>query len=387
MVQTLYCLSNFDSRNRTAICDLPKKRKGRQVSPDRRRIKHRKINEDILDTNKLCNVFQIRNDVFVEKTKARPSQRSDKADHVSDGALCGQPPLKKVPVRILRGLKFNKNLGAKKDVPDCPERQGKGYLQTCPPLDPTSLSVTGEIELNSSASPLPPDSQNTTDLPKPRKRQTSLDTPRKKHRGINEATTDASKLGDCNNLDSPAHCFRSVASSTSESTSESTRIELDETLVSLPSNAPVPKIHDPQRDVEAHPALGQNVDMTRKQETPITSCIPFFPAQSSYAVSGLQETVEGIRHDHVQSMLNRGMEEEVNLSEDWLGTQELEEDFILDCEDPAATEMEDRPINIFPTHKPPLCVNPPIWAQVCDNTLRYNKLSAEPFFLVPPRSL
>ena len=294
-----------------------------------------------------------------------------------------------MPVRILRGLKFNKNLGAKKDVPDCPEREGKSYLQTCPPsLDATSLSVTGpgEIELNSSASPLPPDlQQNTTDLPKPRKRQTSLDTPRKKHRGINEATTDdASKLGDCNNfeLDSPAPDAeitvfdRSVVSSTSEST----RIEFDETLLSLPSNVP-------KRDVEAHPAQGkQNVDMTPTQETPITSCIPFSPAQSSYEVSGLQGTVEGVRHEYVQSMLiNRGMEEEINLSENWLGAQELDEDFILDCEDPAATEMEDRPINIFPTHKPPLCVNPPIWAQVCDNTLRYNKLSVQYFFSSPAK--
>jgi hypothetical protein len=509
------------SRNTTAICDLPKKRKGRQVSPDRRRIKHRKINEATSDTSKLFNVSQIRNDVIHEKTKARPSQLediNDRADRVSDGALCGQPPSKELSGRI-----------PPKDAPDCPEREGKTSLQTCPPsLDPISLSVTREIEFNSPALPLPPDSQDTTDLSKPRKRQTSPDTPRKKHRGFNEVTSDASKLGDNNNFEphskfwyfkwngdnNLAMVFQPpVASSTSESTV--TRIELDETVLSLPSNAPVPKIRDPHveghfaqgkqksrfnlratkktsvlatrpkdatrqpteygttsnpkkrraSNSEGHQRKGQEVPVDQEDSVPVivqpdlakkrrgglpklreeqecsssitvqpaprkklggrppkvkeeeggsasltvqpaprkekdrplkfqaplnagtavpfsgqneeTSITPWIlppPAQSSHAVSGLRETVEGFsRDDHVSwSMLDKVMKEEINFSENCLRTQEhvlVEEDSILDCEEPAVTQMEDRPTNIFPTHKPPLCVIPPIWAQVCDTTL------------------
>ena len=564
-----------DSQNTTAICDLPKKRERRQISPDRRRIKHRKINETTSVTSKLCNVSRFRNDVIDEKTEVRPSQRediSDRADHVS--ALRAQPPFKKMR-GLPPGLKFNKNLKAK-DVPGCPEREGKGSSQTCPPsLDPASLSVTRKIEFIPSTLPLPPDSQNTRDLPKPRKRQTSPDTPRKKHQGINEATSDASKLEDNNNLEPQClvwACFERKEDIFSLScplvatpTSESTRIELDETVLSLPSNAPVPLIHDPQRedatrqpkqygttsnpkkrrasnsedhqckrqgvpvDQEASvpiivqpdlakkkrgrppkvkegqegsasitmqpaprkkkdrplksqaqlsawtvvPLSGQNVDMTQEtsttacipfspaqhkgqevpvkqdsipiivqpylarkkrppkvkegqddsasitvqpapewkkdqplksqaqlnagtvvpfsgqnvdmmtQETSITSCIPFSPSQSSHVVSDLQETVEGLsRHDRVPwSMLDRGTKEEIiiNRPGNWLWTQEyglVEEDFTLDCEALAATQMDDRPTDIFPSQKPPLCVNPPIWAQVRDITLRYNKLSS-----------
>ena len=511
-----------DSRNTTAICDLPKKRRGRQINPDRRSIKHRKINEVTLDTSKLCNVSQMRNDDIDKETKARPSQREDIRDKADHDALCGQPPLKKVPGRLPCGLKFNKISSAKKDVPDYPER-GENSSQTYPPsLDPTSLSASREIEVIPFTLPLPPDPQNTNDLRKPRKRQTSLDTtPRKKHRRIDETISDASNLRDNNNLKS--HCsfgyregklniiFRPVASSTSEST----RIELDET-----ANAPVPKIHDPQRDVETHPSQGKqnsrsNFRATKKtsvlapppkdttlqpkqyettsnpkkrrasnsesrqrkrqevlvhqedsvpvivqpdlakkkrgrhakvkeeqegsvsvqpaprkeqggrapkvkegqegstsltvqsapreKDRPLNShwqahlnagrVVPFFgqnvdmtqksfwiPAQSSYAVSGLPETAEGFRcHDYVPwSMLDRE-NGEINCSENWLCTQErvwVEEDSILDCENLAATKMEDRPTSNFPTHKPPLCVNPPIWAQVCDNTLRLNKLSS-----------
>ena len=495
-----------DSLNTTAICDLPKKkRKGRQMSPDRPRKKHRKVNKVSSDTNKLRNVPQTRSDVIDEKAKAQPSQSediSDKVDDVSNSALCAQPPLKKVPGKIPRGLKFNKNLSTKKVVPDCPEREAKDSSQTCPPsLDPTSLSVTREIiEFHPSTLSLPPDSQNTSDLPKPRKRQTSPDTPHKKHRGISEATLDASELGGNNNLEPPpkiCHIVRKkeklsiVCKPVASSRSELTRTELDETVLSSPSNASVPKIHDPQRGVEAHPAqgkqksrstsqatkktsvlapqpndstcqpkqyettsnpkkrrasnseghqrkrhevpvdqedsvptidqpklvkkrgrppnvkkgqegsasltvqpiprkkmdrppksevqlntatvapfLGHNVDTTR--ETPLTSFFHFPPAQAPHAVSGLQETVEGfLRHDHVpRSILDGGIKEEINPSENWVRTQEhvLVEDFILDCEAPAATQIEDRPTDIFPTQKPPLSVNPPIWAQVCDNT-------------------
>ena len=590
-----------DSQNTS---DMPKPRK-RQTSPDTPRKKHRKFNETTSDTSKLCNVSQNRNDVIDEKTQARPSQCEDISDKtdVSNSALSGQPPFKKVPGSIPRFLKFNKILNTK-DVPGRPEREGESSSQTCPPsLDPTSLSVTRKIGSNPSALPLPPNSQNTSDLPEPRKRQTSPDTQRKKHQGINEATSDANKLGDNNNLlpqsqtwsrfeweeDALSLSCPPIASFTSEST----RIELDETVLSLPSSAPVPKIHDPQGGVEAHPAQGkqksrsnfkatkktsvlasrpkdathqpkqygttsdpkkrrasssedhqwkrqdapvdqdsvpiivqadlgkkkrgraprvkegqegsastivqpaprkkkvqplisqaqlnagtvipfsgQNVDMTQEtsitscipfspaqcerqevpvqqdfvplfvqpdlakkkrgrrpkakegqegsasitmqpvsgrkidrplksqpqlnagtvpfsgqniditQVTPITFCIPFSLAQSSNAVSGLQETVEGLsRHDHLSwSMLDRGMKEEkINRPENWLWTQPEEhglvEDFTLDCEAPAATQTEDRPTDIFPAQKPPLCVNPPIWAQVRDNILRYNKLS------------
>ena len=578
----------LDSQDTTTICDLPKKRKGRQINPDRRRTKHRKINEATSD------IIKSRNDVIDEKTEARPSQREDKADHVSNGALCGQPQSIKTSGSIPRSLKFKKikNLNTE-DVPGHPEREGKSSSQTCPPsLDPTSLSATREIESNSSTLPLTPDSQNTSDLPTSRKRQTSPDTPRKKHRGINEATSDASKLGDNNNLEPQFQAwsyfewkedtFSLSCPPVASSISESTRIELDETVLSLSSSAPVPKIHDPQGGVGAYsaqgkqksrsnfkatktsvlaprpkdatrqskqygttnnpkkrrassseghqcqrqdapvdqedsvpiivrPALrekkrgrlpkvkeeqedsasttmqlapvrplksqaqsnagivvpfsGQNVNMTQEtsitscisfspaqcerqevpvqqdfvqpdlakkkrgrrpklkegqegsasitmqpasgrkidrhlksqaqlnagtvvsfsgqnvditQVTPITFCIPFSPAQSYHAVSGLQETAEGLlRHDHVPwSMLDRDMKEE---TENWLWTQGhslVEEDSTLDCEAPAATQMEDRPTDIFPAQKPPLCVNPPIWAQVRDNTLRYNKLSS-----------
>ena len=502
-----------DSRNTTAICNLPKKRKERQISPDRRRIKHRKVNKATSDTSKLCNVSQIRNDVIDEKTKARPTQREDISDKADHGALCDPPPLKKVPGRIPQGLKFNKICSAKKDVPDCPEGEGKSSLQNCPPsLDPIPLSVTRKIEFNPSTFPLPPDSQNTTNLPKPRKRQTSPDTPRKKYRGINEATSDASKLGDNNNFEPHSRVYffkrKEGRSSTIDCRS---RIELDKSVLSLPSNAPEPEIRDPWRGVEVHsaqgrrkscsnlratkktsvlapppkdatrqpkqykttskpsnleghqrkrqevpvdqvdsvpvivepdlvkkkrgraqkvkeeqegsasvavqpapgkkrggrppkvkegqegsisltvqptprkkkerpfksqaqlnagivvPFSGQNVDMA--PETSITSFIPLSPAQSSLAVS-----VEGFsRHDHVPwSTSDGGMKEGINHSVNWLWTQEhvlFEEGFILDCEDPAAIQMEDHPTNIFPTHKPPLCINPPIWAQVCDNAL------------------
>ena len=469
-----------ESRNTAAICDLPKKRKRRQVGAERRSIKHRKINEASLDTSKLCNLSQIRYDVIDEKTKARPSQLEDKADHVrvSHAALCGQPPFKK----LSPGLKFQKNPTAKKDVPDYLEREGK-RSQTCPPsLDPTSLSLTREIGFNSSALPLPPDSQDTTGLPKSRKRkrQTSLDTPRKRHWGINEATSNASKLGDNNNLEphprnrtchfewKEPNKLIMICRPVASSTSESTKIELDESVLLLPSNPPVPTIHDPQRGVEAHPVQGKQKsrsnsratkktsvltprpkDATRQpkeyettsnpkkrrasnsdgvqhkgqevpvdqedsvpvvvqpdlakkrrgrppkvreeqegsasvtvkaaprkrrggqpkkvkegQETSITSGIPP-AAQSSHAISGLQEIVEGSpRNDHVSC---RGMKEETNHSENWIRSEEHEEDF--DCEDPAVTQMEDCPTNISPTHKLQLPVNPPIWAQVCDTTL------------------
>ena len=409
-----------------------------------------------------------------------------------------RPPFQKVPGSIPHGLKFKKY---PKDVPGYPEREGKSSSQTCPPsLDPTSLSETCQFKFYPSTLPLRPDSQNTSDLSKPRKRrQTGPDTPRKKHRRINEATSDASKLGDDNNLIPQSQAWshsdykEGILSLSCPpvtcSTSESTRFELLEKVSSLPSNAPVPNIHDPQRGVEAHPAQGkqksrslgatktpvmvprpkdatlqrkqhgttsnpkkrrassseghqrkrrevpvdqedsvpitvqpdlvkrkrgrppklkegqegsasnmpfasrkkkdrlleskvlslsqaqlnagtlvpysgENVDMT--QETSITSCIPFSPAQSSHAVSGL--------------MLGRGTKEEIIIhSENWWSTQEhglVEEDFTLDYEAPAATQMEYRPTDIFPTQKPPLCVNPPIWAQVRDNALRYNKLSS-----------
>ena len=590
-----------DSQNTTAICNLPKKRKRRQISPDRRRKQHREFNEATSDTSKLCNVSQIRKDVIDEKTKARPSQRediTDKADHVSNSALCGQPPSNILWRSLPRGLKFNK-IPKAKDVPGCPEREGEGSSQTYPPsLDPTELSVTREIEFNPSTLPLPPDPQNSSDLPNPRKRETSPDTPRKKHRGINEATSDASKLGDNNNhepqfqawshFDRKEDAFSLGCPPVAAPTSEWTRIEHDETVLSLPSNAPVPKIHDPQRGVDAHPAQGkqksratkktsvltprpkdatrqpkqygttsnskkklassseghqrkrqevpvdqedsvpivqpdlakkkrgrppkvgeeqegsasitvqpaprmkkgrplkseaqlnpwpvvpvsgQNVDMTQEtsitscttfspaqrkrqevpmkqedsvpiivqpgkkkrgrcpkvekgqegsasitvqpapgreknrplksqvqlnagtvvpfpgqnvdmtQETSITPCILSSPTQSSHAVSGLQETVEWLScHDNVSRSIDMDMKDEItNRSENWLCMQEhgcVEEDFILDCEAPAATQMDDRPTDIFPAQKPPLCVNPPIWAQVCDNALRYNKLSS-----------
>ena len=488
----------------TAICDLPKKRKRCQISPDMGRIKHRKINKATSNTGKFSNVshWQVRNDAIDEKAKVRPSQREDifdKADHVSNGALYGHPPFKKVPGRIPPGLKFNK---IKKNVPDRPEGEAKISSQTCPSsLDPTSLSVTHKIE---STSPLPPDFQNTNELPKPRKRQTSPDTPRKKHRGINEATSDASKLGDNNIIKFPSEVVQiswiddkatTIVPPVTSLTSESTRIELDETL---PSNAPMPKVHwhDPQRSDEAHPATGkqksrsnpkatkktsvlapppkdqpkqyettsnakkrrasnseghqrqevpvdqedsipviiqpdlakkkrgrppkvkegqegstsgsvqtarrkkkdqplesqtqlnaatvvpfsgQSVDMT--QETSITCQWILFPAQSSHAVSGLQENVEGFsRLEHVPcSLLDWSMKEDMNRSENRLWPQEhvlVEEDFISD--NPAATQMENCPLStdIFHTRRLPLCVNPPIWAQVRDNTLRYNRLSS-----------
>jgi hypothetical protein len=371
-------------------------------------------------------------------------------------------------------------------MPDCPEQEGKSSSQTCSPLASldatvTLSSVTREIESKlSSALPLPPDSRNTTsicDLPKKRKRQTSPDTPPKKHWGINGATSDASKLGDNNFFvfQSKAFQFPRIEDKTTiivrpvaSFTSESSRIEFDETL---PSNAPMPKVHwhDPQRGDEAHPAKGKQKspsnfratkktsvlapppkDATRqpkqyettsnpkkrrasnseghqrkRQEVPVDQedSIPVIyqpdlakknrgrppkvkegqegptsgsvqPArrkkkgQSSHAVSGLQETVEGFsRLDHVPCsmlliiMLDRSMKEDINRSENWLWPQKhvmVEEDFIL--EDQATTQLEDCPLatasDIIHTHKPPLCVNPPIWAQVRDNTLRYNKLSS-----------
>lgn len=516
-----------------------------------------------------------------------------------------QSGFNKVPGSIPRNLKFRKTDNAEKDVPGCPEREGESSSQTCPPsLDSTSLSETRQIGFNPSTTPLPPDSQNTNDLPEPRKRrQTSPDIPRKKHRRTNEATSDASKLGDDNNLKPQSQAWsisewKEDALSLScppvaSFTSESTRFEPNETVLSLPANAPVPNIHDFQKDVETRPAQGeqksysnfgatkkapalaprpkdatrhrkqyettsnpkkrrasssdghrrerrefpvdqevtvpitdqpdlvkrkggrppklkeeqegsastmqlaprqknrplkskllslpqaqsnagtvvpssgQNVDMTQEtsfisfspahthkrqgvpidqgdsvpiivppdlvkkkpgrppkvkegqegsasvqltprkkkdrllksklslsqaqlnagtavslfgqivdmtQQTSITSCTSF-PLAQSHAVSGLQETVEKLsRHDDVPpSVLDRGMKKIIiNHPENWLSTQEhglVDEDFILDCEAPAATQMEDRPSDIFPTQKPPLCVNPPIWAQVRDDTL------------------
>jgi hypothetical protein len=428
-----------DSRKATA---MPKKRKGRQVSPDRRRIKHQKIIEATSDISKLCNVSQARNDDIDEKTKAQSSQCedvSDKANHVSDGALYSQPPLKKVPGRIPPGLKFIKNTSAKKDVLDCPEQEGKSSSQTCPPsLESSSLSATRVIESIPPASPLPPDSQNTTDLPKPRKRQTSPDTPQKEHRGVNEATSDASKLGDNNDLEPHSKAchieeakLKIICRPGASSTSESTRIELNKTILfrsntpeptNLAINKRPPKVKEEQEDSASLtvqpvsrkkrggrppkvnegregsasltvqpvprkkkgrplksqdqldagtvvPFSGQNVDMTQE-----TSNIPFSLAQSSHDVFGLQGRF--FYHDS-WPLFNRGMKEGINRSENWVSMQEnvlVEEGFIF--EDPAATQMEDRPTNVFATHKPPLCVNPPIWAQVCDNIFRYNELSS-----------
>ena len=461
-----------DSQNTMAIRNLPKKRK-MQMNSDKRRVKHQKIKKAASDTI-LCNVSRNRNDDIDEKTEARPSQReiiNDKADHVSNDALSG-PSL---------------SIKMTKDVPGHPEREGESSSQTCQPsLYPTSLSVSREIGYNSSTLSLPPDSQNTSDLPKQRKRQTSPDTPHKKHRGINGATLDASTLGDNNNEPQPqtwSHSERKgdtlslSCPPVASSTSDSTRNELDETDLTLPSNAPVHKIHDPQRGVEAQtaqgkekirpiilppsnpkkrrassskghqrkqqevpvdqgrptkvkevegsaslvpisdqpysaikkrgrppkvkegqegstsktvqPALskekgrhftlqaqlndrrvvfGQNFDIT--QETSITPCIPFSPAQTSHAAFGFQETIEGLsRYDQDRDM----KEEIINHSKNWLMQPEdhdlVEENGTLDFEAPAATD-------IYPTQKPPLSVNPPIWAQVRDNTLRYNKLSS-----------
>ena len=89
------------------------------------------------------------------------------------GDYAFRSPSKKVPGSISRDIKFQKNSNARKDVPGRPEQEGKSSSQTCPPsLDPTSLSVTRQMEYNPSSLPLPPDSQDTTtirDLPKERK--------------------------------------------------------------------------------------------------------------------------------------------------------------------------------------------------------------------------
>ena len=91
---------------------------------------------------------------------------------------------------------------------------------------------------------------------------TGPDTPHKKQGGINKAISNAVKLGDNNNLEPHYKAFylrrnedyklTSVFGSITSSTSESTRIEFDEKVLLLPSNTPVLRIRDPQREVEAH---------------------------------------------------------------------------------------------------------------------------------------
>lgn len=75
------------------------------------------------------------------------------------------------------------------------------------------------------------------------------------------------------------------------------------------------------------PCSGQVVGT--KQEISISTCIPFLPYTREH--SDLAEEI-----------------------------------FTLDCVAPAATQIKDHPADIFPTQKPPLSVNPPIWAQVRD---------------------
>ena len=199
-----------------------------------------------------------------------------------------QSGFNKVPGSIPRNLKFRKTDNAEKDVPGCPEREGESSSQTCPPsLDSTSLSETRQIGFNPSTTPLPPDSQNTNDLPEPRKRrQTSPDIPRKKHRRTNEATSDASKLGDDNDLIpqsqswSHSECKEDTLSLScppvASSTSESTKFELHGMALSFPSNAPVPNIHDPQRGLEAHPAQGKQKSRSFRatKKTPVMAPLP-----------------------------------------------------------------------------------------------------------------
>lgn len=243
-------------------------------------------------------ISQIKNDV-IDETEARPSQREDISvnlvDHTSSGASLDQSRPKKVPDSVLHGLKFRKNLNAKKDMLDCPERDKKSFSQTCPSsLDPTSLSGPCQIELNSLTSPLPPESQNTTtvcDLPKTRKRrQTSSDDRRVKHQMSNEATSDTSQLCNVSNTSISSHLAnmsikpdnqvttfevvdnlrpQSQALSRPEgkqdtltlscpplasSSSQSTKFKFDKTAQPLPPNVPVPSIEGSRRGLEAHPA-------------------------------------------------------------------------------------------------------------------------------------
>jgi hypothetical protein len=246
-------------------------------------------------------ISQIKNDV-IDETKARPSQREDMSVNLVDrtlgGASRGQSPPKKVPGSVPRGLKFSKNLNAKKDMPE--ERDKKSFSQTCPSsLDPTSLSGPYQVELNSLTSPLPPDSQNTTavcELPKTRKRrQTSPDSHCVKH----QTTSDTSKLCNVSNTSISSHLAKmsikpdnqvtnfevvdnlkpqsqalSRPGDTStlscpppaSSSSQSTKFKFDKTAQPLPPNAPVLSIEDSRRHMPKGNSLhngtvnGQSLD-------------------------------------------------------------------------------------------------------------------------------
>ena len=134
----------------------------------------------------------------------------------------------------------------------------------------------------------------------------------------------------------------------------------------------------------------QNAEI--KQETSISTCIPISPPQPP-DLFGSQETGEGrSRHDRILQSLDRNMREEsINLPEILLLEQEhdLVQDFALGCVDPTAMLAQEEGLTLdrvaaiknylidtFPPQKPPLGVNPPIWAQVRDNTLQYYKLSS-----------
>lgn len=124
----------------------------------------------------------------------------------------------------------------------------------------------------------------------------------------------------------------------------------------------VPSLAQAQSNVGmADPLSEQNVEI--KQD----------PSSSTYSLAqlhgvlNLQKTVEEPRrHDHTHwPMLDCGMDEE--LINNWPFVQEDKEPLNLDCEAPAATQMEGHSTDHLPTYKPPLGVKPPIWAQVRDN--------------------
>lgn len=138
-----YWALSHDHGLATTILDKERKRRGYRHRSDIR-AKQSTLLASTADLTKLKKahtkqkrILQTRNNVIDEKTTARPPQREDtgdKSDHVSNGALRNQSPLKEMNAgSIPAGLKFKKTLNAKKDVPGCREREAETFSQSCPP--------------------------------------------------------------------------------------------------------------------------------------------------------------------------------------------------------------------------------------------------------------
>lgn len=320
---------------------------------------------------------------------------------------------------VLGKLKFKKKLDAKtgKDAsPGCLKREENTPLQDAFLVPTSELSKTQglcKIEPDSSTHPLPSTSQNTiynsqrgleTHLAPKKQRSHSIGaaakkTPRPKDANV-ELRPVPNNVRQSKQDETITIPRRRPASSSEDRQHKRQKVPVDQegsvpttihpnSVKSRPPKKseqenPTVQLAKRERDrppkskvlssTQAWPDVGMVVSFSRqkveiKQEASISAFIPLPPAQPH----DLQELS---RHGCIpQPMLDRNMKGLMN-GNVWLAQDHglTKEDLTLNCVVSAATQR-DQLTDVFPTHKSPLDIQPPIWAQVCDNTSRYKKLS------------